>query len=310
VCSSDLFGKITSFKTPKVEATGTGGGFKLFCSGVGIEYPDIANASRPIKESEINGCKDKGITEIVEVKIGYDGIVVANAKTGSPLQLSRQDLFLALAKNVPDPKAGGANGLIPNPYQTWKDVNPALPDTKIEVLGPPPTSGTRDAFAELALEGGCEQIDWIKALKKSDEKQFKAICMSVREDGAYVEAGENDNLIVQKLIANPKAVGIFGFSFLDQNLDKLQGSAIEGVAPEFEAIAQGAYPVARPLFIYVKKAHASTIPGIAEYLAEFSSEQAWGPEGYLADKGLIPMPDAERKGFQEAATSLKPMAGK
>jgi phosphate transport system substrate-binding protein len=198
---------------------------------------------------------------------------------------------------------------VPNPYKTWKDVNSSLPDVKIEVLGPPPTSGTRDAFAELAMEAGAKTFDWIKAMGKSDKKKYKAVCHSVREDGAYVEAGENDNLIVQKLDANPDALGIFGFSFLDQNTDKIQGSFIEGVQPTFDAIADGQYPVSRPLFFYVKKAHVGTIPGIQEYLAEFTSEKAWGPDGYLSEKGMIPMPDEERKMFSQNADSLKPMDG-
>jgi phosphate transport system substrate-binding protein len=290
---AEEFGKTTSFKTPKIESTGTGGGFKLFCAGVGVEHPDITNASRRMKKSECEACLANGVKEIVEVKIGYDGIVVANAKKTAALEMSRKDLFLALAKEVPDP-AGGEK-LVPNPYKTWKDVNPALPASKIEVLGPPPTSGTRDAFVELVMEHGAESYAWIKALKKSDEKKFKAIAQTVREDGAYIEAGENDNLIVQKLEANPKAVGIFGFSFLDQNSDKIQGAKIEGVAPAFEAIASGSYSVSRPLFFYAKKAHIGKIPGLAEYLKNFTAEKAWGPDGYLADKGLIPLPDAERK---------------
>jgi phosphate transport system substrate-binding protein len=186
-------------------------------------------------------------------------------------------------------------------------VNPSLPNAKIEVLGPPPTSGTRDAFAELAMEGGCKQFDWIKAMKKSDKRKYKSVCHTVREDGAYVEAGENDNLIVQKLIANPNALGVFGFSFLDQNSDKVQGSKIDGVAPEFETIADGSYPVSRPLFFYVKKAHVGTIPGMPEYLAEFTSEKAWGEEGYLSDRGLIPMPTDERKQYAQSAKKLQAM---
>jgi phosphate transport system substrate-binding protein len=227
---------------------------------------------------------------------------MANSKKAAPMKLTRKDIFLALAKEVPDP-AGGEK-LIPNPYKTWKDVNPALPDKAIEVLGPPPTSGTRDAFVELAMEGGAKKFDWIKAMKKNDKKAYKAICHTVREDGAYVEAGENDNLIVQKLEANPNALGIFGFSFLDQNMDKIQGSYVDGVQPEFEAIADGQYPVSRPLFFYVKKAHLGVIPGIKEYLAEFTSDKAWGEEGYLSEKGLIPMPEAERAKYSGNAQSL------
>ncbi|MGD2111825.1 MAG: PstS family phosphate ABC transporter substrate-binding protein, partial [Gammaproteobacteria bacterium] len=264
---AERFGKTTQFKTPKIESTGSGGGLKLFCAGVGVDHPDITNASRKIKSSEIETCKKNGVTEIVEVKIGYDGIALANSRKSEQLSLTLRDVYLALAKDVP--ASDGSEKLVPNPYKTWKDVNDSLPDTAIEVLGPPPTSGTRDAFVELAMEGGCKTFDWIKAMKKKDKSAYKSACHTVREDGAFIEAGENDNLIVQKLEANPKAVGIFGFSFLDQNSDKVQGSTIDGVAPEFDTIANGEYPVSRPLYFYVKKAHVGSIPGIAEYLAEF-----------------------------------------
>jgi phosphate transport system substrate-binding protein len=300
---AEQFGKTTAYKTPKIESTGSGGGLKLFSAGVGVEHPDITNASRRIKKSEFEQCMKNGVKEIVEVKIGYDGIVLANSKKSQVMKLTRKDIFLALAKNVPDPEGGEKT--IPNPNKTWKDVNPALPNTKIEVLGPPPTSGTRDAFVELAMEGGAKSFDWIKAMKKKDKNAYKALCHTIREDGAYIEAGENDNLIVQKLEANPDAVGIFGFSFLDQNADKIQGSVMDGVAPTFEAIADGEYPVSRPLFFYVKKAHVDTIPGIREYLNEFTSEKAWGPDGYLSEKGMIPMPDAERKSFRDNVKDLK-----
>ena len=289
---AEQFGRSTEFKTPKVESTGSGGGLKLFCSGVGVEHPDVANASRRIKQSEVDNCAKNGIDDIVEVKIGYDGIVVANSRKADAMKLSRKDIYLALAKDVPNPD--GTETFIPNPYKTWKDVNSELPAAKIEVLGPPPTSGTRDAFVELAMEGGCKQFSWVKAMKKADKSAYKARCHGIREDGAYVEAGENDNLIVQKLEANPKALGIFGFSFLDQNQDKVQGSIVDGTEPTFEAIAEGDYPVSRPLYFYVKKAHVDVIPGMRAFLTEFTSEKAWGPEGYLADKGMIPMPDYER----------------
>ena len=302
---AEQFGKTTGFKTPKIESTGSGGGFKLFCGGVGVTFPDITNASRAIKSTEMKKCADNGVKEIVEVKIGYDGIVLANSKKVAPFSLTRRDIFLALAAEVPDPAHPGK--LIANPYKTWKEVNSSLPNTKIEVLGPPPTSGTRDAFVELAMEGGGKTFDFIKSMKKSDKKSYKKVCHTVREDGAYVEAGENDNLIVQKLQANPNAMGIFGFSFLDQNGDVIQGSIIEGKAPTFEAIADGAYPVSRPLFFYVKNAHVDVIPGMKGYLAEFSSEKAWGEEGYLADKGMIPMPEEERKMYSQNIASLKAM---
>ena len=300
---AEQFGKTTAFKTPKIESTGSGGGLKLFCAGVGVEHPDITNASRAIKKSEFEKCQANGVTGVIEVKIGYDGIVMANSKKTAPLKLTRKDIFLALAKDVPDP--GGAEKLVPNPYRTWNDVNAALPATKIEVLGPPPTSGTRDAFVELAMEGGAKKFAWIKAMKKKDKKKYKAVCHTVREDGAYIEAGENDNLIVQKLEANPKALGIFGFSFLDQNTDKIQGSYVDGVQPTFEAIADGQYPVSRPLFFYVKEAHVNVIPGMKEYLKEFTSEKAYGEDGYLSEKGLIPMPVDERKKFRANANEMR-----
>ncbi|MEJ2108831.1 MAG: PstS family phosphate ABC transporter substrate-binding protein [Acidobacteriota bacterium] len=300
---AEQFGKTTSFKTPKIESTGSGGGFKLFCAGVGVEHPDITNASRAIKSSEIETCKKNGVTEIVEVKIGYDGIVLANSKKKAAMKLSAKDIFTALAKQVPD----RSGKLIPNPNKTWKDVNSSLPNIKIEVLGPPPTSGTRDAFVELAMESGAKKYESLAALKSSDGDAFTAVAHTLREDGAYIEAGENDNLIVQKLEANPDALGIVGFSFLDQNADKIQGSYVDGVQPTFDNIATGKYPVSRPLFFYVKKAHVNVIPGMKEYLKEFSSEKAWGPDGYLPEKGLIPMPDAERKQYAEAVKNLKTM---
>ena len=299
---AERFGKSTKFKTPKIESTGSGGGMKLFCAGLGSEHPDITNASRRMKAKEFEMCKANGVTDIVEVLIGYDGIVLANSNKSKPMKLSRKEIFLALAKDVPNPD--GTETLIANPYKTWKDVNPALPNVKIEVLGPPPSSGTRDAFVELAMEGGAKKFPWIKAMKKVNKKAYKALAHTVREDGHYIEAGENDNLIVQKLNANPNALGIFGFSFLDQNSDKVQGSIIEGNAPTFETIADKSYPVSRPLYFYVKKAHVGVIPGIKEYLAEFTSEKAWGEDGYLAEKGMIPMDTVKRRNI---AASVKGM---
>lgn len=298
---AERFGRGTQFKTPKVESTGSGGGLKLFCDGIGIDFPDVANSSRAIKASEVAMCAANGVEEIVEVKIGYDGIVVANTIGARHFPLTRRDLYLALAKQVPD-KA--EESLIENPYQTWNDVNPALPDIEIEVLGPPPTSGTRDAFVELVMEAGCSKFDFIDAL---DENRYKEVCHTIREDGKFVEAGENDNLIVQKLQANPSAFGIFGFSFLDQNADKVAGAAIDGVVPTFDAIADGGYPVSRPLYFYVKKAHVDVIPGLRGFLREFTSERAWGEDGYLSERGLIPMPAEERRAVAGAVESLTPL---
>ena len=297
---AEQFGRTSAFKTPVVESTGSGGGIKLFCAGIGVEHPDITNASRAIKSSEVEMCRKNGVTEITEVKIGYDGIVVANSKRHAPYELTLLQLYLALAKDIPTDDGK----LTPNPYKKWSDVGPGLQAENIEVLGPPPTSGTRDAFVELVMEAGCKSFDWVEALEKSDNNRFKAICHSIREDGAYVEAGENDNLIVQKLGANPTALGIFGFSFLDQNLDKLHGSTIEGVEPTFDNIAGQSYPVSRPLYFYVKGAHAKVIPGIREYVAEFTSDRAWGDEGYLSEIGLIPLPTAERSEVGGEARTL------
>ena len=302
---AEKFGKTSGFKTPIIESTGSGGGMKLFCAGVGVSYPDITNSSRRIKSSEFEKCQANGVTDIIEVKVGYDGIILGNSNEVGQLELTLRDIFLALAKDVPSPD--GSESIIPNPYSTWKEVNAALPDVEIEVLGPPPTSGTRDAFVELALEGGCKSFKWIKAMEKQDKNAYKVLCHTVREDGAYVEVGENDNLIVQKLRENKKALGVFGFSFLDQNSDVIQGSLVDGVPPEFEAIADGSYPVSRPLYFYAKKAHVGMIAGIAEFMAEFTDEAAFGEEGYLVDKGLIPMPTAERNKYRADTANLTPL---
>ena len=269
-----------------VESTGSGGGLKLFCAGVGLGHPDITNSSRRIKMSEVKTCASNGVTDIVEIEVGFDGIVLANSRSAERYSLTVDQIFRALAKQIP------VNGkLVDNPNQTWKDVDASLPDVKIEVLGPPPTSGTRDAFVELAMEAGAKKSEMLAALRQSDKKAFKAVAHAVREDGHYVEAGENDNLIVQKLQANPAALGIFGFSFLDQNEDQIQGSIVDGHEPTFENIAEGHYSISRSLFFYVKKAHVGQVPGIQEFVEEFTSERAAGPDGYLLDKGLIPLPD-------------------
>ncbi len=302
---AERFAKTTKFPAPKVESTGTGGGMKLFCEGVGVGYPDVANASRRIKPSEFDACRKNGVKEVIEIKIGYDGIVLAHSRKSPPWKLTLRQVWLALAKQVPDPKGG--EKLIPNPYQTWREVDPSLPDLTIKVYGPPPTSGTRDAFVELAMEGGCSTFAWIKAVKDKDEPRFREICHTVREDGAYIEAGENDTLIVRKLEADPSALGIFGYSFLDQNIDLIAGATIDGVEPTFENVAAGAYPISRPLYLYAKKAHVEMIAGIPKFLDEYTSEKAWGEEGYLADKGLIPMPEEERKKYRKIARELIPL---
>jgi phosphate transport system substrate-binding protein len=320
---AERFGKTTDFDSPKVESTGSGGGLKLFCSGVGESTPDITNSSRAIKSSEVELCTSNGVTEITEVLVGYDGIVMANANESAEFSLSRKDVFLALAKQVPNAEGK----LVDNPYTTWNEVNSSLPAISIEVLGPPPTSGTRDAFSELAMEEGAAMVESLAKLKSAaagaetasvlmdlgisasvatayEEKNgeapvgsdiFTQIAHAIREDGAFIEAGENDNLIVQKLVANPSALGIFGFSFLEENADKVKGALIDGTAPTFEAIASSEYPVSRPLYFYVKEAHVGTIPGMQEYVDTFLSKGASGEEGYLIDRGLIPVPASETR---------------
>ncbi|MCC7259971.1 MAG: substrate-binding domain-containing protein [Alphaproteobacteria bacterium] len=295
------FGKLDEFRTPIVEATGTGGGFKLFCGGVGEQFADIANASRPIKDSEKASCKENGVTGIIEIKIGYDGIVLADTKDEKPLSVTKDQIFLALAKKVPV-----KGKLIDNPYQKWNEIDSSLPDKPIEVYGPPPTSGTRDAFAELVMEQSCKHFPEFKAAF-ADEDTYKKSCMLVREDGRFIEAGENDNLIVQKLEANTHAYGIFGFSFLDQNGDALQAATVDGVTPGFEQIASGEYSISRALYVYVKKDHIGTIPGLREFMAALTGESAIGAEGYLTYKGLIPMPKAEWEKVRTTALDARAM---
>jgi phosphate transport system substrate-binding protein len=298
---AEQFGRTTDFATPVIESTGTGGGFKLFCGGVGAGTPDVTNASRAIKDSELEQCAANGV-EATEVKVGYDGIVVANA-TGAPtFDLSRRQLFLSLAHQVP--QGDGEGKLVANPYTHWNQIDPALPAQEIEVLGPPPTSGTRDAFVELAMEAGCREWEWIAALESTDPDRFKEICHMLREDGVFVEAGENDNLIVQKLVANPGALGIFGFSFLDENRDKIQGSAIDGIAPTFDNIAAQRYLISRPLYIYVKGAHVGRVPGLGEFVREYVSDRAIGEDGYLAAIGLIPLPAGELLEVRRAVAEI------
>jgi phosphate transport system substrate-binding protein len=299
---AEQFGRATKYKTPTIESTGSGGGFRLFCGGIGVQFPDITNASRRIKASELKDCASHGVGDVVEVKVGYDGIVIANSRSAQQIDITLEQIFLALAKNVPDP-AGGQQ-FVSNPYRMWSEIDASLPASKIEVLGPPPTSGTRDAFLELAMEAGCRQFPLIGVLEGDD---FQAACHTIREDGAYIDAGENDNLIVQKLDANPSAVGIFGYSFLDQNSDKVRGARISGVAPEFDAIANGDYPISRPLYFYVKSAHVNVIPGIREFLEEFTSDAAWGEFGYLSDRGLIPMSEGERFAVVAQVENLEPV---
>ncbi len=286
------------YLAPIVEATGTGGGIKLFCQGVGSRFPDVANASRRMKPSELEDCRKNGATDIVEVKVGIDGVVLVQGKKGVTLQLGLRDVYAALAAE-PFGKKQTA--------RTWKDVNPALPDVRIEVVGPPPTSGTRDAFNELYMAAGCDTDPAMKALKKSDEDRHKEVCNKIREDGAFVEAGENDNLIVQKLGANPTAIGVLGFSFLERNLDTIRDVPIDGVTATYETISDFSYPASRPLFIYVKAQHVKAIRGLREFLDEYTSERAWGPGGYLQRRGLVPAPDDVRAENRARAAALTPL---
>lgn len=296
-------------KTPIVESTGTGGGMKIFCEGVGVDKPDATNASRRIKKSEFELCAKNGVTDIVEIKVGIDGLTLAHLKGAKPLQMTRKQVFMALAEQVPD-KDGK---LVANPYKNWSDIDPSLPSSKIEVLGPPPTSGTRDSFHELFMEKGAEAFDSLKAMKTADEanktKDFEKVWKSIRKDGAYVEAGENDNVIVQKLEANKDAYGIFGFSFLEENASKLEGVQIEGVEPTYDNISSGKYKGARELFIYVKKQHVGVIPGLEKFVAEYVSEKAIGGEGYLAQKGLVALPAEQTEKLRTAALAMTLLKG-
>lgn len=285
-------------KSPVIESTGTGAGMKLFCAGVGVQHPDIENASRQIKKSEFEDCVKNGVRDIVEIQVGLDGIAFAEAKNGPGIALTPVDVYKALAE-----KPFGK----PNTAKTWKDVNPALPALPITVYGPPKTSGTRDALAELILTKGCNSDPAMKALKESNEDEHKKICTSVRTDGAYVEQGENDNLIVQKLASNPNVIGIFGFSFLEENMDKLKGITMSGIEPTYATISDFSYPGARPLYIYIKAAHVKSVPGLKEFAAEFAN--AWGPDGYLKKRGMVIAPDSVRAQSAEIVKSMTLLDG-
>ncbi len=306
---AEQFGKANGGKTPVVESTGTGGGLKIFCEGVGEDKPDATNASRRIKKSEFELCASNGVKDIVELPIGFDGLTLAQSKQGTPLKLTLKQVFLALAEKVPNDKGE----LVDNPNKNWSDVDPSLPNVKIEVLGPPPTSGTRDSLHELFLEKGAEAFDAIKKIKADDEanktKNFEKIWKSIRKDGGYVEAGENDNVIVQKLEANKNAVGIFGYSFLEENGAKLKAASIEGVDPTYEAISGGKYKGARKLYVYIKKAHVGVIPGLDKFVAEYTSAKALGEDGYLARKGLVPLPKDDMEKAAKSAVGMETLKG-
>lgn len=283
----------TAFKSPIIESTGTGAGMKLFCAGVGVQHPDIENASRRMKKSEYEDCAKNGVKDIVEIQVGLDGIAFAEAKGGAGLALTQVDVYKALAAN-PFGK--------PNTDKTWADVNPALPAIPILVYGPPSTSGTRDALKELILAKGCDSDAAMKALKDTDKEKHDAICTEVRSDGAYVDSGENDNLIVQKLEANTKAIGIFGFSYLEENGDKLKGLTMGGIEPTYASISDFSYPGARPLYIYVKSAHVNAIKGLKEFVAEWAKN--WDRGGLLAKQGMVVSPDDVRASNAKVASEL------
>lgn len=301
---AESFGKL-GFKSPVIEATGTGGGIKLFCEAIGLNTPDASNASRQIKRGEYETCFKNGVKNIIELKIGFDGLSLAMNKKALPLNLSRKQVFLAIAKDVPDQ----TGKLIANPYKLWSDIDPALPSRKIEVMGPPPSSGTRDSLHELFLEFGALDIESLKELKKTDSKAFDKVWKSLRQDGAYIEAGENDNLIVQKLDADPNLIGVFGFSFLEENQNKLTAVKIEGIEPSFESIAEGKYKASRGMFIYFKKDHIGMRKGLAEFMAEYVSNRAMGENGYLEKKGLVLLPKADHEKTKAAIAAQTVLDG-
>ena len=297
---SEEYANKTSFSAPVVESTGTGGGMKIFCQGVGADHPDFTGASRAMKQSEYELCQQNGIDSITEALLGYDGLSIAVSRKGEALDVSKAQLFLALAAEVPQD-----GKLVANPYRKWSDIDSSLPDTQIQIFGPPPTSGTRDAFVELVMEEGCEHFDEIKSLAGD---RMGEVCSRMRQDGPFIEAGENDNLIVQRLNSDPTAYGIFGYSFLYENQDTLQAVKVEGVAPDADTIASGEYGVSRPLFFYVKNAHRGVIPGLNEFIEEYMSETALGPDGYLAERGLVALSDEKRAEVQDAVLNGKHMA--
>ncbi|MFN3853109.1 MAG: substrate-binding domain-containing protein [Phreatobacter sp.] len=286
-------------RAPIVESTGTGGGMRLFCAGVGLNTPDITNASRRITQNEFNTCKQNGV-DLVELQIGFDGIVIANSKQSPQLDLTLEQIYLALAAKIPNAQGQ----LVDNPNRNWSDVAPNLPNVKIEVIGPPPTSGTRDSFNELALLAGCREH-----AKRRNIEISSRDCQQIRADGGFIEGGENDNIIVQRLVANPAAVGVFGYSFLEENKDKIQGARLNGIEDSIENIQNGKYPLARSMFVYLKKNHLGIVPGLQEFMNEYASEQAMGDDGYLEKKGLVPSPAEVRARYRAAVAAATSMAG-
>lgn len=290
------------FRTPRVESTGTGGGMSIFCRGVGLNHPDITNASRRMKPSEFDECQSNGVRDIVEVKIGFDGIVLATAQAGPAMALSKLQVYLALARDLPS-----RGRFIPNPFTRWSQISPTLPDTKIDVMGPPPTSGTRDAFNELVVERGAQRMPQLVQLTEGDDDAFESRALTLREDGAWKDSGENDNLIVQALSRSPTQVGVFGFSFYEENADRVRAVALDGLQPTFQDISDGSYAAARSLYFYLKRQHVGIVPGLAEYAREFVADRSAGPRGYLRRQGMVPLTDAERAVQQGVVARLEPM---
>lgn len=293
--AAEEYANKTGSAAPVVESTGTGGGFKVFCGGIGPDFADITGASRAIKSSEVELCASNGVTDISEALIGYDGLSIAHARSAPDMDLTEEQIFKALAAELPD----GNGGFVANPNKKWSDIDASLPDFDIIAFGPPPTSGTRDAFVELVMHDGCSELPGMAELEESDEDKWEEICSRMRQDGPFVEAGENDNLIVQRLEADPNAVGIFGYSFLYENNDKLKAVLVNGVEPTFDSIADFSYPVARPIYFYVKNAHRDVIPGMNEFLTEYLSDSALGSDGYLPERGLTPLSDEKRMEVQK-----------
>lgn len=329
--TSENFGATSGFRTPVVESTGTGGGMNLFCAGVGLRHPDISAASRRMLPTEFALCQRNGVTSITEIPLGSDGIVVARSAGTPNIDIERRQLYLGLAATVPMPvdssgepvfnaagqllperdfndvAAYSCDAFIPNPHRRWSDVSNDLPADRIEVLGPPPTSGTRDSWIELGIQPGARQIECLDALSESDADRFDELSSRLREDGAWIDSGENDNVIVQTIVNSDTAFGVFGYSYLEQNSNRLNPVSIEGVAPEYDDISEGVYPIARTMFVYIKNQHVAAVPGIVEWIEELTSEDAFGPFGYLADRGLVALPEARREEVREQSLALTPL---
>lgn len=303
---AEQIAKSKKVKQPKIESTGTNGGFTLFCEGEGTAYPDIVNASRPMRQRELDNCRNAGVNDVVEIKVGYGGPVLVQSAKAAPLSLSRRELYLALAEQIPDPSCSpGCEKLVNNPNQRWKQINPALPDTPIEVLGPPASSGLSEALAEAVLETGCDTVPWLAAKKSRNDAAYKKACRSIRKDSAYTE--ETGETILARIGSEPSRIGIVSFAGYSGGHAGLSGIAVEGVTPSEESLASQRYPLTTPILFYVKRSHADSIPGLKAYLTEFTADKAWSGKGYLAKKGLVAMATAEREAYGRVARDLTVM---